>query len=197
MRRFARICLGIGCGFLLVIIVGVLYLTLGPHKISFKLVPRTTSTFKTGNHPQPTYHGDFEYYTLDGKPRHLAASRGKVVFVNRWGTWCAPCVAEMPSLQKLYNHYKADPDVEFLFIASRDSAVDVRNFAQRRHLDMPLYIEDDTDTSTYEVSTFPSTTIYRKDGSVFLKQTGGADWSDPSAIAQIEMAKLQQGQASK
>jgi thiol-disulfide isomerase/thioredoxin len=49
---------------------------------------------------------DFPFRTLDGNIEHLSAKKGKVVFVDLWGTWCIQCVAEMPAVQKLYDRYR-------------------------------------------------------------------------------------------
>ncbi len=137
---------------------------------------------------------DFAYHTLDGEEQHLMASKGKVLFVNRWGTWCAPCVAEMPSIQKLYDRYKDDPAVKFLIISSRDSASDVRTFALHHNLHLPFYLEEEADIPGLSVFTFPTTSIYGKDGTVAARYVGDADWSAPAVIAQIEKLRLQFGQ---
>jgi len=188
VKKLVYIGIGLVVILLLAVCSGVLYLTLGPSKMTFKVV-RLSTPSKSPNRLVLTLPGDFAYHTLDGEEQHLLANKGKVLFVNRWGTWCAPCVAEMPSIQKLYDRYKDDPDVKFLIIASRDSASDVRTFALRHHLDLPFYIEEDADTTGLDFSTFPSTSIYGKDGTLVLKQTGDADWSAPAVIAQIEKLK--------
>jgi hypothetical protein len=97
----------------------------------------------------------------------------------------------MPSIQKLYDRYKDDPDVKFLIIASRDSASDVRTFALHHNLNLPFYLEEDTDTTGLDFSTFPTTSIYGEDGTLVSKHAGGADWSAPAVVAQIEKLKLQ------
>ncbi|MEV6317277.1 TlpA disulfide reductase family protein [Streptomyces sp. NPDC051776] len=57
--------------------------------------------------------------TLEGKPLDLADYKGKIVVVNVWGSWCAPCRAEMKHLVKVANATKAD-GVEFVGINTRD-----------------------------------------------------------------------------
>lgn len=197
MRKLSHIGISLVVILLLAVCSGALYLTFGHSRITFKVTSRPSTPSESPDRLVLTLPGDFAYHTLDGKGEHLLSSKGKVLFVNRWGTWCAPCVAEMPSIQKLYDHYKDDPDVKFLIIASRDSASDVQTFALRHHLDLPFYIEENADTTGLNFSTFPSTSIYRKDGTLALKQVGGADWSAPAVIAQIEQLKLQNGQHVK
>jgi thiol-disulfide isomerase/thioredoxin len=52
--------------------------------------------------PEPRPAPDVEFTELGGNPAHLSDFRGRVVLVNLWATWCAPCVKEMPSLDKLH-----------------------------------------------------------------------------------------------
>ena len=49
---------------------------------------------------------DFTLTAVDGSTLDFETLKGKVVFINMWATWCAPCIAEMPSIQELYNTYK-------------------------------------------------------------------------------------------
>lgn len=58
--------------------------------------------------------------TVDGKVLDLQQQKGKVIFINFWAAWCAPCLAEMPSVNALYKKVKNNPNIVFL-------AVDVDN----------------------------------------------------------------------
>ena len=60
----------------------------------------------------------WELTKLEGGKQSLKASEGKVVVINLWATWCPPCVAEMPSMQALYNAY--GDKVDFYFVSSED-----------------------------------------------------------------------------
>src|SRR2546428_12853255 len=53
---------------------------------------------------------NFQLKNLKGDEISLASLRGKVVFLNIWATWCAPCREEMPSIESLYNDFKANKD---------------------------------------------------------------------------------------
>ena len=127
------------------------------------------------------------YRTLNGEQQHLVSTKGQVVFLDLWGTWCVQCVAEMPTVQGLYDHYKHDPQVKFLIVSCMDSPAAVRFYARRNHLDLPFYITEDEDIpSSMQLNQYPSTSIFAKDGSLVSKHLGAADWSDRSVMSFID-----------
>jgi thiol-disulfide isomerase/thioredoxin len=141
---------------------------------------------------QPEPPSDLTYRTLDGAPQLLSSNKGQVVFLDLWGTWCVQCVAEMPKVQKLYDHYKDDPQVKFLIVSRMDSPSTVRSYARRNHLDLPFYITKDKDIPrSMQLNQFPSTFLYAKDGRLVSKHIGAADWSDRSVISFIDRLKQQ------
>jgi thiol-disulfide isomerase/thioredoxin len=141
---------------------------------------------------QPEPATDLLYRTLDGTPQHLSSNKGKVIFLDLWGTWCVQCVAEMPKVQKLYDRYKNDPDIKFLIVSRLDSPSTVRSYARRNHLDLPFYVTDDEDIpKTMQLSQFPATFLYAKDGTLVSKHVGAADWSDISVISFLDTLKQQ------
>jgi thiol-disulfide isomerase/thioredoxin len=76
--------------------------------------------------------------TMEGEEVNFAVSRERVAVVNMWATWCPPCVAEMPSFQKLYDDYKND--VDFYFVTSEE--VDrVERFMTKNGYDMSIYLQ--------------------------------------------------------
>jgi thiol-disulfide isomerase/thioredoxin len=76
--------------------------------------------------------------TLDNKPVNFSQSKGKVVVVNLWATWCPPCVAEMPSMQELYESY--GDRVDFYFVTSEANEKPLV-FLQKNEYSFPVYRE--------------------------------------------------------
>jgi thiol-disulfide isomerase/thioredoxin len=171
---------------LLVACGGLIFFKLVQHKIAANLRPPHLEV-------QPEVATDLVYRTLDGQQQHLSSTKGKVVFLDLWGTWCVQCVAEMPTLQKLYNHYKGDPAVEFLIVSRMDSPSTVRSYARHNHLDLPFFVTEDRDIpDSMQLQQFPTTFIYAKDGVLVAKHTAAADWSDRSVFAFIDKLKANQ-----
>lgn len=130
---------------------------------------------------------DFPYSTLDGQVLHLSQLKGKVVFVNFWGTWCIQCIAEMPTIQKLYDNLRNDPRIAFVIASRLDPPRRVRWYAKRGHYDLPFYTVRDSDIpSIMKFNQYPATFIFARDGTLVERQIGGADWSSPAVAQFIE-----------
>jgi thiol-disulfide isomerase/thioredoxin len=171
------------CLLLILVIAGISFFKVAEGKIASRLrPPRLVPLSQRGE--------DLSFYTLDGQPDHRLATRGKVVFLDLWGTWCLQCVAEMPTVQRLYDHYRNDPQVEFLIVSRLDSPASVRRYARRNRLDLPFYVTRDEDIpNSMSLNQYPATFLYAKDGSLVAQHTGAADWSAPSVIAFIDALK--------
>ena len=87
--------------------------------------------FESNRNTQPTSGAapQFELTTFDGDRFSLEEQRGKIVVLNFWGSWCAPCRAESPELQQIHEQYQ-DQDVVVLGIAYRDSKGDSQAFIE-------------------------------------------------------------------
>lgn len=94
---------------------------------------------------------DFEVTLSDGTTFKLSEQRGKAVLVNLWATWCPPCVAEMPDLQKLSEDYAEELVV--LGVNVGDTAEDAAAFMEENGYTYPMYVDADY---TLALSMFPS-----------------------------------------
>lgn len=93
---------------------------------------------------------------------------GKVVLIDFWGSWCGPCVSQLPEIRRLRDEY-ADRDLVVLGIHSTQGAADGEQYAERNHLDWPIAIDDSKQTATaYRVPGWPSLYLIDKKGTVRL-----------------------------
>lgn len=120
--------------------------------------------------------------TLAGQPFDLAQRKGRVVLVNFWATWCAPCVAEMPSLHRLGEKL----GVEAIAVNFQENAARIQPFLERLGIAMPVMRDHDGSVrAAWKVNVFPSTFVIAPDGSIALVATGEVDWDDPAIAAKI------------
>ena len=117
---------------------------------------------------------DWQLIDAQGRPVNFSDFKGKVLVINNWATWCPPCVAEMPSLQDLYDSRKND--VQFLFVA-HDKPEKVRAFLAKNHLNIPVYYMQTAMPKKLESPSIPTTFIIDKQGNIVVRKTGPADWN--------------------
>ena len=126
---------------------------------------------------------DWALQTLNGTPIDLNVSEGKVVLINYWATWCPPCVAEMPSLQRLYDAYGTQ--VDFYFISS-EAPETLSYFLQKKNYDLPVYIPQQQAPQDLNAKSLPTTYLLSKDGSIVIKEIGAANWSSEKVKTTID-----------
>lgn len=99
---------------------------------------------------------------------------GKVVFVNFWATWCPPCRAEMPMIQKLYDDYKEK--VAFVFVTNENWET-VEKFYKKNNYQLPSYNSGSRPPIKFtETNSIPATYLLDKEGNILISKTGAADW---------------------
>lgn len=131
---------------------------------------------------------NYEWYfkNEDNKTVNFAQSQEKPVLVNYWATWCAPCIAEMPDLQKLYTDYK--DEVDFYFITSEEPKV-VRSFLEKENLNLPVYYFLSSPPDMLKSSSLPTTFLIDAEGEIIMKKTGAANWYSKTVRSTIDKLK--------
>jgi len=111
----------------------------------------------------------------------LAGQRGTPVVVNIWASWCAPCRAEAPLLQRA--HADLGDKVTFIGVASNDRAKDAAGFIERFKITYPNLLDQDGEVTTLlEMSGFPTTYVFGRDGVLRAKVNGGISERQLAAV---------------
>ena len=116
---------------------------------------------------------NWKMISLDGNLKNLQNDYGNVLLINKWATWCPPCVAEMPSLQKLYDTYGTR--VSFYFITD-EAPERLHKFMSANNYDFPVYISSSSSPEGLNSNSLPTTYVISKNGSVVMEKVGAADW---------------------
>jgi peroxiredoxin len=129
---------------------------------------------------------DFTLKDLNGVEKTLSDYRGKVVFLNFWATWCLPCRAEMPSMQKLHEKLK-DEDFVMLAVALDKSKSKIVDFVKQGKYTFSVLVDSENRVARrYRVAGIPTTFLIDKKGMVVEKVVGGRDWADPEIVRAIK-----------
>lgn len=130
---------------------------------------------------------DYNWQFMDdnGQPFDLNSAKGKVLFLNFWATWCPPCIAEMPSMQELYNNYKDNPDVVFVF-ATTDPKSTVDAFMQKNSYTLPSHYVQSAAPEQLASRSIPTTFLIGRNGEIAIRKVGSANWNSNSVHQAID-----------
>jgi peroxiredoxin len=119
---------------------------------------------------------DFELKTLNGETVRLSDYRGKRVLVNFWATWCPPCRAEMPDMEKLYQN----KDVVILGVnltQSESNVQQVKDFVTEFDLSIPILLDENNEVATtYEIRPIPSSFMINSEGTIQYTAFGALNY---------------------
>jgi thiol-disulfide isomerase/thioredoxin len=126
---------------------------------------------------------DFTLPSIDGKQTSLADFQGKKVILNFWATWCPPCKAEMPEMQKFHEQYGKDVSIVAVNLTSTEAGPkQVQSFLKERGFTFPVLLDqkDVVGTKKYQVITIPTSYFINEQGQIVERVDG------PMNFAQME-----------
>lgn len=134
----------------------------------------------TGGLPPP-----ISLKTIGGQEVTLDAYRGRTVVVNFWATWCAPCVAEMPSLQRMRDKL-APKGIEVIAVNLQENAARIGPFVERLGITFPVVRDHDGAVRTaWQVTVFPTSFVVGPDQRIVWVARGEIDWDDAHVQSQL------------
>ncbi|GEJ43548.1 TlpA disulfide reductase family protein [Chryseobacterium sp. ON_d1] len=122
----------------------------------------------------------------DGPIIDPSALQNKVIFINFWASWCPPCRAEFPSVQKLYDRYKNNPDMIFLTVNLDDNVASGKSYLKEKGFTVPFIVPAGNIPGVLYSGSLPTTVVLDKKGEIRLHHKGLADYSKDSFYRQIE-----------
>lgn len=127
------------------------------------------------NEQKPRVKGQGTLVLQDGRghQRRMSSYLDKPVFINYWATWCPPCRAEMPTLEKLYQEY--GDQVNFLFVSTQPMAKQ-QAFLDEYDYDLPVYQLLSKPGGDFNYSVLPTSMIISRDNRVVLRKEGAVNW---------------------
>ncbi|MBI4460858.1 MAG: TlpA family protein disulfide reductase [Acidobacteria bacterium] len=137
---------------------------------------------------------NFTLRDSEGQVVALADFKGQIVVLNFWATWCAPCIEEMPSLNRLSERY-AGKGLEIIAVSVDEDPDAYREFLATNHISFRTLRDPSRRTSQlYGTYKLPESYVISREGRLLNKIIGAADWTSPDMISYFEglLAKPQE-----
>ncbi|MBN2545374.1 MAG: TlpA family protein disulfide reductase [Spirochaetes bacterium] len=119
---------------------------------------------------------------MNGNKTKISDFKDKVIFLNLWATWCPPCRAEMPSMEKLHNKFK-DKEFVILAVSQGENMKTVENFLKKNKYSFKIFTDDKNEVaSSYGTGSIPTSYLIDKNGNMIAQFVGGRDWFSKEAV---------------
>ena len=139
--------------------------------------------------PQHVTTPPLEVMDRDGARWAAAALKGKTVLLNFWGTWCGPCLEELPSLQALQQK-TGKSDVIVLTINVGDSPNKLDAYMSQHGLSLPVVMDPHREMAKrWGIRIYPSTVILSPKGQARWKLEGALDWEEPQVYEWLSQVR--------
>nr|WP_068891266.1 redoxin domain-containing protein [Pedobacter panaciterrae] len=139
---------------------------------------------------------EFTLKDVDGKNVSLNDFKGKIMVVDFWATWCGPCKASFPVMQKVANSYKNDPNVKFLFIHTKEHSAtpleDAKAYLSENHYNFDLYMDTRNSenknpaAAAFEVKGIPAKFVIDANSKIRFTATGFSYDQDEASVLELQ-----------
>ena len=157
-------------------------------EISSALIKGSMKRFKLTTPPKPV--PDLEFLDANNQPISLSELNGQARLINLWATWCAPCVKEMPSLDRLQAEMPRDRFLVIPISLDGPSKPKVAPFyADKKLANLGIYFDKGKKVlGALDISVLPTSVLVDAEGREIGRMEGDADWDKPEALALMKAA---------
>ena len=179
-------------GILLLVVLALRYTGLMIPTLAFVqgLVLKTglfSPSLKTEDKPARIGY-DFTLEDKDGQVSSFAAFKGKTLLVNFWAPWCGPCVAEMPTIQALYDRIGSDKsEIQLVLLCPKEDFADAKKYMSKKGYSLPIFIAPHGVDSNFNHESIPSSYAIDKKGDIQLKISGMKNYDDADFYAYLKL----------
>ncbi len=124
---------------------------------------------------------------LDNQPLDLKQYAGKKVFLNFWATWCKPCIAEMPSIERAQGIL--EPDGFVFFLASDEDISRINRFKATKDFDL-TFVRLETPFPDLGILSIPTTLIIDEQGKIAIQHVGVQEWDNADVLNKLRSLSM-------
>lgn len=170
--------------FLVIIALLIIPQTRHPIQVAFhSVISKFNPSVIDKENREKVSYSNWKLMDLDGNEINFAYTKGRVVFLNFWATWCPPCIAEFQSIQDFYDDYKEK--VVFLLVSDESPSV-INKFLDKKGYDVQIFNPLTSYPKDFEIRSIPRTYIIDKEGYIVVDKKGAANWNSEKIHTQIE-----------
>ena len=130
----------------------------------------------------------FTLRNLQGNLERLGDYKDKVVILNFWATWCAPCLEEMPAFEKLYRRYRSQGLTVLAVSLDKGDSSKVKEFADTNNLTFPILLDSEgVAEKLYPSFTIPFTYVIDNKGKIAARVDGAKNWTSNETFAALDI----------
>lgn len=133
----------------------------------------------------PSISESFTVKDENGKIINVSGLKGKVVFINFWASWCPPCRAEFPSIQKFFEKYRSRDELVFLTVNLDEDLDAGKMYLEKEKFTVPFLFPNGNIPKEYFSGSLPTSVVLDKTGKIRMKHEGMADYSKDSFFEEI------------
>ncbi len=134
--------------------------------------------FKASTEKESLGNGaNLQFTSSDGKKLNTADLQGKVIFLDFWATWCPPCMAEMSSIDALYNKLKNNPHIVFIMVDADSDFTKAQAFMNKHQYSLPVYSQTSNIPTEIFSGSLPTTIVIDAKGQIVKKHVGIANYN--------------------
>ena len=131
---------------------------------------------------------DFTLRNLNGNLERLSSFKDKVIILNFWATWCAPCLEEMPVFEKIYRRYRSQGLTVIAVSLDKGHISKIEKFVDEHSLTFPVLLDlDGIAEKIYPSFTIPFTYVIDKKGIIVARVDGAKNWSSDETFDALDI----------
>lgn len=120
---------------------------------------------------------DFTLKTIDGETVQLSDLRGEKILLNFWATWCPPCRAEMPDMQKYHEVHDDGIILAVNLVETEQNMGQIEDFLTEYGITFQILLDESTEVSSlYDAHALPTSYLIDKEGDIYMKAIGAIDY---------------------